>query len=94
MHRSIFAKCHLDDSIREGGYTKWGSNDSHISGKTLMAEYQNTGPGFNRAGRQKGGVGKVLSDAEYEPYSTVEKVFQFPNGTFGNVAWIDRNPEK
>ncbi|KAF2432827.1 pectin methylesterase [Tothia fuscella] len=91
LHRSIFAKTHLDDSIRTEGYIKWSGNDGHISGKTFMAEYANTGPGFNKAGRSKG-PGKVLSDAEYEPYSTMEKVFQFMNGTYGNVRWIDRNP--
>ncbi|TID25217.1 pectin lyase-like protein [Venturia nashicola] len=86
-HRSIFAKCKLDDSIAAAGYKKWAeSGDTHFSAKTFMAEYGNTGPGFNAAGRKESRVSKVLSAAEYEPYSTVAKVF-------GDVAWIDKSPE-
>jgi hypothetical protein len=67
------------------GYTKWSPDDNRISSKTLMAEYRNTGLG---AGGRKGTqISKQLSDEEYEPYSTVEKVFQ------GQVSWIDRSPE-
>lgn len=51
-----------------------------------MAEYGNSGPGFNAAGRKGSNVTKVLSAEQYEPYSTVEKVF-------GDVAWIDKSPE-
>jgi hypothetical protein len=35
-------------------------------------------------------ITKELTDAQYQPYSTPEKVFQYPfSGSFGNVAWID-----
>ncbi|KAE9965418.1 hypothetical protein BLS_007660 [Venturia inaequalis] len=87
FHRSIFANCKLDDSIAAAGYKKWAEKgDTHFTSKTLMAEYGNSGPGFNATGRKSGAVSKVLSAAEYEPYSTVEKVF-------GDVAWIDKHPE-
>ncbi|QDS75564.1 hypothetical protein FKW77_005820 [Venturia effusa] len=87
LHRSIFAKCKLDDSIGPAGYKKWlEKGESHITAKTMMAEFGNTGPGFDAAGRKSTNLSKLLSAAEYEPYSTVEKVF-------GNVTWIDKAPE-
>jgi hypothetical protein len=58
-----------------------------------MGEFQDSGPGFNEGGRKSGKITKLLTEQEYEPYSTVEKVFQSPDGKFGNVTWIDRNPE-
>lgn len=77
----------MDDSIAAAGYKKWAeTGDAHFSGKTFMAEYGNSGPGFNAAGRKGSNVTKVLSAEQYEPYSTVEKVF-------GDVAWIDKSPE-
>jgi len=75
------------------GYTKWSANDNRINSKTLMGEYQNSGPGFSEGARKNGKISRLLSDEEYTPYSAVEKVFQFPNGTFGNIGWIDRKPE-
>ena len=59
-----------------------------------MAEYQDYGPGFNLTGRQlAANVTKELTTAQYEPYSTVDKVFQYPfSGEFGNTAWIDQHP--
>jgi hypothetical protein len=59
-----------------------------------MAEYQNTGPGFSASGRRDGKLSRVLSESEFESFSTPEKVFQTPfDGKFGNTAWIDRTPE-
>jgi hypothetical protein len=55
-----------------------------------MAEYKSYGPGWNATGRAVGNVTIVMDDEEYEPYSTVDKVFQYP---FENVEWIDRDPE-
>lgn len=58
-----------------------------------MAEYQNYGPGWNATGRSQANVTVVMDRKRYEPYSTLEKVFQYPfDGKFGNVAWIDRHP--
>lgn len=75
------------------GYTKWSSNDNRINSKTLMGEYRNSGLGFNEGGRKGGKISKMLSEEEYEPYSSVGKVFQSPTGEFGQVGWIDKSPE-
>jgi len=83
----------MDDSITSAGYTKWSVQDNRIIDKTLMGEYQNSGPGFSEAGRKSGKISRILSEKDYSAYSTVEKVFQSLNGTLGNVAWIDRKPE-
>jgi hypothetical protein len=59
-----------------------------------MAEYKDHGPGWNATGRAVGNVTIVMNDAQYEPYSTLEKVFQYPfDGRLGNTAWIDRKAE-
>jgi len=56
-----------------------------------MAEYKDYGPGWNATGRAVGNFTLVMNEAQYEPYSSPEKVFQFPfEGRFGNVKWIDR----
>ena len=61
---------------------------------TTMAEYRDYGPGWNETARRASNVTRVLSDKEYAPYSTLEKVFQDPlSGRFGNTAWIDRHPK-
>jgi hypothetical protein len=58
-----------------------------------MAEYENTGPGFNAKGRRDAKITRLLSSEEYEPYSTLDKVFQWPSSSkFGNTAWIDNHP--
>ena len=91
--RAIFANNYLDDSIRPAGYIEWQSTDPRIDYNTTMAEYYDVGPGFNLTGRIDGGVTTLLTPEEYEPYSSVEKVFQFPfTGEYGNVGWIDTAP--
>jgi hypothetical protein len=94
LHRSIFANCNLDDSIKLSGYIAWGATDPRLGANTTMAEYKDYGPGWNATGRAVGNVTVVMNDQQYEPYSTLEKVFQYPfNGTLGNTAWIDKNPD-
>lgn len=94
QHRSIFANCYLDDSIRPSGYIEWSATDPRVNYNTTMAEYHDYGPGFNITGRlEASNVTKELTTAQYEPYSTLERVFQYPfSGKFGNTAWIDRSP--
>lgn len=62
-----------------------------------QAEYNDYGPGFNLTGRQAAGnVSIVMTKQQYEPYSTLGKVFDdtYSNpGTFGYTGWIDRTPE-
>ena len=55
-----------------------------------MAEYKDYGPGFNLTARlANANVTKELTPAQYAPYDEPAKVFQYQNGTFGNVDWID-----
>jgi hypothetical protein len=59
-----------------------------------MGEFQNTGPGFNEIGRKEGKMSHILSNAEFNAYSSPSKVFQSPfDGKFGNTAWIDSHPQ-
>ncbi|KAI9660954.1 MAG: hypothetical protein M1821_009281 [Bathelium mastoideum] len=89
--RSIFANCYLDDSIDPSGYIEWQDSDTRINFNTSMAEYHDYGPGFNLTGRlAAGNITKELTTQQYEPYSTPDKVFEYPfSGKFGNIAWID-----
>ncbi|CAA9961145.1 Pectinesterase [Pyrenophora teres f. maculata] len=90
LHRSIFANCFLDDSVRADGYIKWGTTDPRFGVNTTMAEYKNFGPGWNETARRDGNVTLVLSEDMYKGYDGVDKVFQYPfEGRFGNTAWID-----
>jgi hypothetical protein len=61
---------------------------------TTMAEYEDFGPGFNATGRlAAANITIEMTRAQYTPYSSLEKVFQYPfSGEFGNTAWIDRHP--
>jgi hypothetical protein len=94
LHRSIFANCNLDDSIKPSGYIAWGTTDPRLGANTTMAEYESYGPGWNATGRAVGNVTVVMDDAQYEPYSSVEKVFQYPfDGRSGNTGWVDGSPE-
>lgn len=59
-----------------------------------MAEYHDYGPGFDLSGRlAAANITIEMTDGQYVPYDTVEKVFQYPfSGKFGNVGWIDTTP--
>lgn len=61
----------------------------YVPGVTMMAEFGDSGPGFNRTGRVVGGVDTVLDWRGFEPYSEPGKVFQDEEGAFGDVSWID-----
>ncbi|KAF1987166.1 carbohydrate esterase family 8 protein [Aulographum hederae CBS 113979] len=89
LHRSIFAKCELDASIRKEGYSTWSSAETRVGNETFMAEYGNYGPGYNESGRSDGGISRVLTKEEYLPYAIPAGVFRFENGGFGNTGWID-----
>ncbi|OMP81980.1 putative pectinesterase A [Diplodia seriata] len=94
QHRSIFADTYLDDSVKDSGYIPWGTTDPRTNNYTFMAEFGDFGPGWNETGRRAANVTRVLTRDEYEPYDSVEKVFQWPfSGEFGNTAWIDASPE-
>lgn len=93
QHRSIFSFNYLDDSILPAGYIIWSATDPRVNNYTFMAEYKDYGPGFNLTARETLGANVTieLTAEEFEPYSSVEKVFQYPDGSgrFGNVGWID-----
>lgn len=94
LHRSIFANCSLDDSIQPNGYIEWSASDPRVNANTTMAEYKDFGPGWNETARVASKVSIVMDSKQYEPYSTPEKVFQYPfSGKFGNTDWIDRSSE-
>ncbi|USW55585.1 Putative pectinesterase, catalytic, pectin lyase/virulence factor [Septoria linicola] len=93
QHRSIFANSYLDDSVLPAGYIEWQASEPRVNFNTTMAEYRDFGPGWNETARREGNITKLLTEKEYAPYSTVEKVFQYPfSGEYGNTAWIDRRP--
>lgn len=95
LHRSIFANTYLDDSVEPGGYIEWSASEPRVNANTTMAEFKTHGPGFNATGRAESKVSIVMDKKQYEPYSTVDKVFQFPfTGEGGNTKWIDRDPER
>lgn len=63
-----------------------------MSNLTFQAEHEDYGPGLNLTARLAAyPVTRELSKEQYEAYSSVEKVFQYPDGREGNVAWIDRS---
>ncbi|EME41578.1 carbohydrate esterase family 8 protein [Dothistroma septosporum NZE10] len=94
LHRSIFSKSYLDDSVLPAGYIDWSTTDPRANVNTTMAEYRDRGPGFNATARAASNITIELTSEQYERYSTPEKVFAFPfTGTFGNTAWIDRDPQ-
>jgi len=58
---------------------------------TTMAEYKTYGPGYNATGRAAAAnITTELTKKQYAPFSSPERVFQFPTGEFGNTAWIDK----
>ena len=91
QHRSIFANNFLDDSILPAGYIQWSASDPRVNNLTFMAEYHDFGPGFNLTGRlmDGGNVTIELSDEQWGEYDSPGKVFQYSDGSFGNVEWID-----
>ncbi|KAL3423776.1 pectinesterase family protein [Phlyctema vagabunda] len=88
QHRSIFARTYLDASILPTGYIDWNPA-RYTANLTLQAEYRDFGPGFNATGRALSRFDVQLTPLQYAPYSTPAKVFQTPDGTFGDTSWID-----
>ncbi|KAF2789886.1 carbohydrate esterase family 8 protein [Melanomma pulvis-pyrius CBS 109.77] len=86
QHRSIFARNYLDDSILPAGYIDWSGRYNNY---TLQAEYQDYGPGYNATARAASNFTKVLTDREWEPYSSAKKVFGHPDGRLGWDSWVD-----
>jgi hypothetical protein len=59
-----------------------------------MGEYRNSGPGWSEMGRREGKLSHILSDTEFDAYSSPSKVFQSPiDRKLGYTAWIDPQPQ-
>lgn len=54
-----------------------------------MGEFRDFGPGFDPVGRVEGGLSELLDREEWWEYSSPERVFQTPDGRFGDVGWLD-----
>jgi hypothetical protein len=85
--RSIFAYTYLDKSILSTGFIDW--NPTRYNNYTLQAEYKDYGPGYNVTGRAISKFDVQLTAAEWAVYDSPAKVFQYPDGRFGNTKWID-----
>ncbi|KXS12199.1 carbohydrate esterase family 8 protein [Gonapodya prolifera JEL478] len=87
QHKSIFANTFFDDTV--SGYIKWQDSDPRINNLTFMAVYGSYGPGADEAAWAQN-VTKVLTEKEYAPYKSVDRVFKFPfSNKAGNTRWID-----
>ncbi|TVY85645.1 putative pectinesterase A, partial [Lachnellula willkommii] len=86
--RAIFARTYLDSSILSTGYIDWVPA-RYTPNLTLQAEYKNYGPGYNVSGRASALSDVQLTDRQWGVYDEPGKVFQTPEGTFGNTGWID-----
>ncbi|KAH8886865.1 pectin lyase-like protein [Thozetella sp. PMI_491] len=89
LHRSIFMETYLDGSILPAGYIQWGSTDPRVDNYTMMATWDDYGPGWNETAEKTSGVTRVLSDDEVQGYRWPVDVFIEQDGTSGNVGWID-----
>lgn len=87
--RAIFARTYLDSSILKTGFIDWAP--ARYSNWTTQAEFKDYGPGFNETARKGANFTVQLTKKEYEPFDSPAKVFQTPEGTFGNTGWIDFN---
>jgi hypothetical protein len=86
--RSIFSFTYLDASILSTGFIDW-EDPPRYDNRTFQAEYKNYGPGYNATGRAISLFDVQLTAAQYAPYSSPAKVFQTPEGKFGDISWID-----
>jgi hypothetical protein len=89
LHRSIFIDSYLDKSILPAGYIIWSATDPRFANTTLMAVYDDNGPGFNETAIAASNVSVVLDAHTVKPYSSPREVFIGPDGEEGNVGWID-----
>lgn len=94
LHRSIFANCELDDSIRGSGYSLWSGNDPRYDDLTFMAEYANKGPGFSAEARNGTHLSRILTYREHAEFNSPAKVFVHLDGRPGNTGWIDSRPDE
>ncbi|KAF5025837.1 hypothetical protein F66182_2059 [Fusarium sp. NRRL 66182] len=90
QHRSIFMKSYFDPVVFPSGYIEWNPATPRVDNYTLMAVWNDFGPGYHVEALKASNVTRFLTDAEVRPYRSPSDVFQTPEGKFGNVRWIDR----
>jgi hypothetical protein len=56
-----------------------------------MATWKDYGPGYNETAEAQSNVTIVLTDSDVAPYRYPANVFSTPDGTFGNIRWIDQS---
>jgi hypothetical protein len=93
QHRSVYLNNYLDASINRQGYEKWSSNPltDNYNNYTIMAEYNDYGPGYNYTARILGNVTQVLNTKQASIYATPNDVFMAPDGLQPYISWIDNN---
>ncbi|KAI1635557.1 pectin methylesterase family protein [Biscogniauxia mediterranea] len=92
LHRSLYRDTYLDGSVLAAGYTTWGGKENGgIGPDTTMAVYRVYGPGHDAAAEAASNVTKVFDKEQASSYLTPLDVFQTPEGTQPNVAWIDQS---
>ena len=88
--RAIFSNNYLDDSIQPNGYIEWQNTDPRIANDTYQLEYNDYGPGVDLTARLANyPITRELTAARFAEYDDPSEVFQYQDGRFGNIAWID-----
>ena len=93
IHRSVFSKTYLYESIRSSGYIHHGTQRDWSSKETPTAEYKTSSPGFSDTSWRDRKIGNILTEEQFKEYSSPKVFSQTPGGRFDNVAWIDASPE-
>lgn len=89
QHRSIFMISYLDGSILPAGYIEWYPNEPRVNNSTLMAVYNDYGPGFDEVALEASNVTVVMDEKSVQTYRTPADVFMDPAGEHLGVSWID-----
>ena len=89
QHRSIFMNSTLDASILPAGYIIWSTATPNLNNLTFMATWSDSGPGYNVTAERASNVTRVLDDVGVQPYRWPVDVFEGPDGTPGDISWID-----
>ncbi len=89
QHRSVFMNSYFDASVKAQGYIIWSTTDPRVDNTTFMATWDDYGPGYNVTAERASKVTIVLSDAQVSHYRYPVDVFITPDGTPGNIGWID-----
>jgi hypothetical protein len=84
-------RTYFDGSILPAGYIKWSTTDPRYDNNTLMAVYNDYGPGYNATALNDNSITTMLQDAEIQSYNSPVDVFLGVNGEPHNTIWIDQS---